>query len=99
MEYPVLVIVGVAAIGALFVVLPVVLTTLFDHRDPRGVTCPATGGGAAISIDGPRAARAAVFGRVALSVTKCSLWPEREGCQCECLQPLRDSARTPGFQA
>ena len=86
MEYPVLVILGVLAIGALFVVFPVVATTLSEHRAPRGVTCPATGGPATISIDPGRAARGAIFGKVLLSVTKCSLWPEREGCERECLR-------------
>ena len=97
MEYPVLVILGVLAIGVLFVVLPVVLTTLSEHRGPRTVVCPSTGDEAEISIDAARAARGAVFGRSLLSVEKCSLWPEREGCARSCLAEVRGPR--PGFAA
>ena len=92
MEYPVLVILGILAIGALFVVYPVVVTTLSDYREPRGVTCPATGGPATITIDPGRAARGAVFGKVLLSVTECSLWPGREGCERDCLRRVENPA-------
>jgi hypothetical protein len=94
MEYPVLVILGVLAIGGLFVVLPVVLTTLSEHREPRTVVCPSTGGAATITIDAGRAARGAVFGRSLLSVEECSLWPEREGCSRACLAEVRDPLLT-----
>lgn len=89
MEYPLLVILGVLAIGALFVVLPVVLTTLSEHRGPRTVVCPSTGGDATIVIDAGRAARGAIFGRSLLSVVKCSRWPEKEGCARSCLAEVR----------
>ena len=92
MEYPVLVILGILAIGALFVVYPVVVTTLSDHKAHRGVTCPATGGPATISIDPGRAARGAVFGKVLLSVTECSLWPERKACERQCLRAIESPA-------
>ncbi|SRR6266496_3754095 len=93
MEYPVLVILGVLAIGALFVVLPVALTALSEHRDPRIVACPSTGASAMISVDAGRAVRGAIFGRSRLFVEKCSLWPDREGCDRACLAHLGNPGR------
>jgi hypothetical protein len=95
MDYPVLVILAVLGIGLLFVVLPVVLTTLSEHREPRRVVCPATGGPATISVDAGRAARTAAFGRVRLSVEKCTLWPERQSCSRACLSPLVQAPAPP----
>ena len=65
MEYPVLVILGVLAIGIVTVVLPVVLTTLADHREPKSLVCPETGLPTTVQVDAGRAARGAVIGRVA----------------------------------
>lgn len=89
MEYPLLVILGVLAIGALFVVLPVVWTTFSEHRGPRTVVCPFSGTDATISVDAGRAARGAAFGRSLLSVERCSLWPERKSCAQACLAEVR----------
>jgi hypothetical protein len=88
MEYPVLVILGVLAIGLVTVVLPVVLTTLSDHREPRSLPCPETGFPEAVQVDAGAAARAAIFGRVRLTVQNCSRWPERSACGQGCLSPL-----------
>lgn len=86
MEYPVLVILAVLAVGVLLVVVPVVLTTLSENREPKAVACPVTHGPAKITVDAGRAARTAAFGRIRLSVARCSLWPEREGCAQGCLR-------------
>lgn len=86
MEYPVLVILAVLAAGVLLVVVPVVLTTLSENRDPKAVACPVTHGTATITVDAGRAARTAAFGRMRLSVAQCTLWPEREGCAQGCLR-------------
>ena len=86
MEYPLLVILAVLAVGVLLVVVPVVLTTLSENREPRAVACPVTRGPATITVDAGRAARTAAFGRMHLSVAECSLWPEREGCAQGCLR-------------
>jgi hypothetical protein len=84
------VILGVLAIGILTVVLPAVLTTLADHREPKSLLCPETGLATTVQVDAGRAARGAVFGRVRLAVQNCSRWPERGGCGQRCLRSVED---------
>ena len=85
MEHPILVILTVLGIGVLFVVLPVVLTTLSEKREPFSVVCPEAGTRARVRVDAGRAARGAVIGRLALRAETCSLWPEKSGCAQRCL--------------
>jgi hypothetical protein len=87
-EYPILVILAVLGIGTVLVVLPVALTTLAEHREPKALFCPETGLPAAVQVDAGRAARGAVFGRMRLAVQSCSRWPERRRCAQGCLSPL-----------
>ena len=95
MEYPILVILGVLAIGLVTVVLPVALTTLSDHREPRSLPCPETGQPANVQVDAGRAARAAIFGRVRLAVQNCSRWPDRAACGQGCIPPLVEAPVSP----
>jgi hypothetical protein len=95
MDYPVLVILGVLGIGALFVVLPVALTTLSEHREPRSVVCPETGGRASVQVDARGAVRGAIFGRSFLRAEGCSLWPEKSGCAQKCLAPAPEPSSAP----
>lgn len=88
MEYPILVILAVLGIGTVLVVLPVALTTLAEHREPKSLLCPETGLPAAVQVDAARATRGAVFGRMRLAVQSCSRWPERRCCAQGCLSPL-----------
>ncbi|HEX9287682.1 MAG TPA: hypothetical protein VF999_10505 [Thermoanaerobaculia bacterium] len=99
MEYPILVILGVLAIGIVTVVLPVALTTLADHREPKSLPCPETGLSAIVQVDAGRAARAAIFGRVRLAVHNCSRWPERAGCGQGCVAPLVEAPVPPDANA
>jgi hypothetical protein len=99
MEYPVLVILGVLAIGIVTVVLPVVLTTLADHRQPKSLVCPETGLATTVQVDAGRAARGAVVGRVRLAVQNCARWPERGGCGQGCLSPLVEAPLPPDANA
>ena len=85
MEYPVLVILGVLAIGLVTVVLPMVLTTLSDHREPKSLVCPETGLPTTVQVDAGLAARGAIIGRVRLAVQNCARWPERRACGQGCL--------------
>jgi hypothetical protein len=98
-EYPILVILGVLAIGLVTVVLPVALTTLADHREPKSLPCPETGLSATVQVDAGRAARAAIFGRVRLAVQNCSRWPERGSCKQGCLSPLVEAPVPPDANA
>jgi hypothetical protein len=95
MEYPILVILAVLGIGMLLVVLPVVLTTLSEKREPISVLCPETGKGAIVLVDAGRAARGAIVGRLALHASSCSLWPEKSGCAQRCLATAPASPDAP----
>ena len=99
MEYPILVILAVLGIGTVLVVLPVALTTLAEHREPRSLLCPETGLPAAVQVDAGRATRGALFGRTRLAVQSCSRWPERRGCAQGCLSPLVAAILPPATSA
>lgn len=86
MQSPGLVILGVLAVGAVFVVLPVALTSLAENRRARALRCPEANSLATVSFDPGRAMRGALVGRVWLSVAGCSLWPERSGCGQACVK-------------
>ncbi len=85
-RFPGLLILAILAAGALFVLVPVTLTTFFEYRRKKSVTCPEAGCPAEIGLDAGRAARSAAFGRLSLRVEACSLWPERSGCEQACLR-------------
>ena len=94
MQSPGLVILGVLAVGAVFVVLPVALTSLAENRRARTLRCPEAGSPAKVSIDPGRAMRGALVGRVWLSVAGCSLWPERSGCGQACVKAPTPASET-----
>jgi hypothetical protein len=75
----------IAAVGALYVVAPVVAHTYRRFRPPRTVTCPENHEPAEIQIDAGEAAATAAFGKPELRVRRCSRWPEHEQCGQECL--------------
>jgi hypothetical protein len=87
MSSPVLVILAILGLGGVFVLLPVALSSFFEHRGSKTVLCPETGGPATIEVDAGRATRGAIFGLVRLSVERCSRWPQRSGCAQGCVTP------------
>ncbi len=58
------------------------------------VTCPETRHTAAVQVAGGRAALMAAVGHPHLTLSQCSRWPKREGCDQACLSQLRE--RSPG---
>ncbi len=82
-----IVIIAILALALLYVLVPVVVDTFLRYRARRSLVCPETGGKAEVSVDAPRAAWGAAFGRILLKVRDCSLWPERKGCGERCLGP------------
>ena len=86
MPSPWTIIIGILALGALYVLLPVVLTTFLRYRGRKALTCPETGQTAEVGLDAARAAAGSAFGKLALRVKSCSLWPERAGCARRCLE-------------
>lgn len=82
---PTIVIPLLVVIAALFVVLPVAFAAYRYYAAPRTVRCPLLGAEARVTVDAPRAARAAVAGSRTLSALACSLLSERPQCRTECL--------------
>lgn len=80
----------IAAVGGLYVVVPVVADTYRRFRGKKSVTCPESTQPAEIELDaGLIAARTAVGNRIERSdfkVLNCSRWPERHTCGQECVE-------------
>ncbi|MBI3090336.1 MAG: hypothetical protein HYY96_06675 [Candidatus Tectomicrobia bacterium] len=100
MRYPVYVILAVLALGALYVLLPVVAGAWSSYRKKRLLRCPETGETVEVNIDARKAAVTAAFGDSVLEVENCSLWPQRQGCEQECVElpesemKVREARRT-----
>jgi hypothetical protein len=92
MESPGLAILLILAAGAVFVVLPTVLTTFFEYRRPKSVQCPELGRAAEIGVDAGKAARTSLLGRLRLRVESCTFWPARRGCDQACVKSLEPAA-------
>ncbi len=79
---------GVAALGALYVLLPVARDVYNRFKRLRLVRCPETDRETSIQVDAARAARTALVGRPKLKVRDCARWPARKGCGERCLSQL-----------
>ncbi|MFQ5666767.1 MAG: hypothetical protein ACE5I7_10090 [Candidatus Binatia bacterium] len=78
----------IAAVGLLFVVVPVVAHAYTRFRGTKVVTCPESQAPAEIELDAARAATTAALGHSELRVAHCNRWPEHEQCGQECLNEL-----------
>jgi hypothetical protein len=74
-----------AAVCAMYFVLPVVTRTFARYRGNRVISCPETRKPAAIKVDAVHAAMTAAIKHPDLRLRSCSRWPEREDCGQECL--------------
>lgn len=90
MENPMLVLLGILAVGAVFVALPVFLDALSRYRNNRKVTCPKEGSEASIHIDAKKAALAALAGGQKLVIDECSEWNGNRNCKQDCLEQLTE---------
>jgi hypothetical protein len=86
MENALMLIVTVASFGLVAVVLPAMLSAYYRYRKGTVVTCPQGQQRAELTLDLGRAALSAAFGKPALRVTGCSLWPRKQDCHDQCLQ-------------
>ena len=86
MKAPLLVAGAIAALGLLYVLVPVLIEAFLRFRKSRPLRCPKTGTEAEVQVDAQRAALTSAFGPPHLQVQDCSLWPEKEGCQQDCLK-------------
>lgn len=89
MDHPFLLLAAIAALGLVYVIVPLVLETFTRFRKPRMVNCPEDGRLSTIQIDAKSAAMTAVTGHSKLLVKGCSLWPQRSGCAKNCLTHCR----------
>jgi hypothetical protein len=81
---------------ALYLVAAVLIVAIFlvvwsralaysKFRGVRLVTCPETAKPAAVDVDATHAALTGLIGKLNLQLKNCSRWPERQGCEQECL--------------
>lgn len=75
----------IGAVGAIYVVLPVIANTYRRYRGPWMVECPDTDTSAEIAVDATHAALTSAAGAPDVRVRRCSHWPERQGCDQSCL--------------
>ncbi len=74
--------------------IPMAWVALRAYRRFRGarvVTCPETGCGAAVELDRAHAAATFTVGETDFRVTSCTQWPERKGCEQECVSQIEAS--------
>ncbi len=88
MERPLLLLAAIAALGAVYVVLPVMLDAFWRYHKRRSLTCPEEEKTASVRIDAKAAAWGAARDKTQLRVRDCSLWPEKSGCAQRCLAQL-----------
>ncbi|MEK6710153.1 MAG: hypothetical protein AABZ64_06210 [Nitrospinota bacterium] len=85
---PVLLIVLIVALAALYVLLPVAADAYGRFRSRRRVRCPETGEETSIQVDAEHAARTSLIGRPRLQIADCRHWPGRHGCGQKCLEQV-----------
>ena len=86
MNTPLLMMLGILAMGMLLVVFPVMADIVARYRGRKVVTCPETRELVEVQLDTPRVAWAGVFGEAIPRVKSCSLWPKKKGCGEECVK-------------
>ncbi len=82
-------IVGVLALGALYVLMPIFAHTYSRLRGKRVVRCPETAQATEIALDAAHGAAGVLVGRSTLRVHECECWktrPDLQGCDQECLK-------------
>jgi hypothetical protein len=75
----------IAAIGVIYVALPIMADVYFRFRRRRTVTCPETGLAENVQVDAWHAAATAMPGPPDVDLTSCTAWPKRAGCEQRCM--------------
>lgn len=88
MNMPLLTVVLVFTVGAIYVLFPLALDAFLQFRKPRTVTCPESNNAASVRFDAGRAAATAVLGATELRMVGCSRWPERRNCEQKCARQV-----------
>jgi hypothetical protein len=90
MKTALLTILAVVAIGALYVVVPVVVGAYRRYRGVKTPICPETGERVGVELDARHAAVTAAFGEPDLHVKRCTRWPEHHDCDEACRESIRE---------
>jgi hypothetical protein len=83
---PLLMMLGVLAMGMLLVVFPVVADIVARYRGRKLVRCPETQELVEVQLNTRRALWTATFGEAMPRVNSCSRWPKKKGCSEECVK-------------
>jgi len=78
----------IAAVGLVYVVLPVVADAYYRFRGTKTIICPETNAPADIELDAVRAAASAAVGYCDLRVVHCTRRHERHYCEQECVAQI-----------
>jgi hypothetical protein len=87
-DHTITIVLAIAALGVLYVFVPIAADAYRRFRSPRTVTCPETSAPADVQIDGVHAAITALDGPPLLEVKRCSRWPEHRHCGQACLEQI-----------
>jgi hypothetical protein len=83
-----MVLLGIVAVGVVFVVLLTMADTFLRYRAKRMVHCPVENKPARVLVDAALAALTAVPGPAKLRIDRCSFWPDRADCAQRCTRYL-----------
>ena len=76
------------AAAAIAILWRVSVRVYLKYRGTRIVTCPETGEPEAVTVNARDAAVTALLGERQLRLRQCSRWPERAGCDEDCLAQI-----------
>ena len=79
----------IAAVGGVYVLVPVVAHTYSRFRGVRLVSCPETQAQVKVELDATQAAVTAAVGPPEVRVKRCARWPEHADCGQECVAAMR----------
>ena len=82
MYTPLIILLAVAAVGCLYVLLPIGADAFFRLRGPRLVTCPDTQAPVEVGLDPGFGALTALTGHAKLRVKHCARWEDARLQQC-----------------
>lgn len=91
MNTVILILGAVVLVGALFVVIPSMMSAYLRFRGRRVITCPERLTPEGVEIDTARATLSAIAGSPRLRLSDCSRWPERSRCGQQCLAEIEAS--------
>ncbi len=80
--------VAILIVGAVYVLVPVMVSEYGEYLKPRDVICPQTKEPAVVTVNARYAALTSAIGAKSLRLAGCSQWPQQSGCDRSCLNQL-----------